>query len=410
MKIKKIFAALCIVSALCSLEAAALAAPTQQKPATKKVATTLSANDIKYNVNTGDARATGNVVIKREGSTLWGDEAEGNTNDEIMTLRGNVRGEFPAQDATLKSESATWTGDKSKRTDGLVEAFGSVRLTRGAEDYLNADYVRWEPGTENYSARGSVDGLMEKKILKADEARRSGCEGHVVLVDANGQAFRGHAVGELDGVPRTTEGAVADNLPRLGVELGQDLGEHHGYVPIFCCQDPHPLVVVEKRVELVLEALLRRVPLVGVPHLEVVPGAHDRDVSGETELLAGAGLVGIKLAEGNAARGVDVHLDGTAQKPGPELNVLAAAGIVVVVSVLKESFDEPLEPLRGEAVHALLHREEVDRLSVPVNQLLAEDGRQGNTSLGIHGHRIRPGEHVTLPSRDEKPAPERSVR
>ena len=174
MKIKKIFAALCIVSALCSLEAAALAAPAQQKPATKKVATTLSANDIKYNVNTGDARATGNVVIKREGSTLWGDEAEGNTNDEIMTLRGNVRGEFPAQDATLKSESATWTGDKSKRTDGLVEAFGSVRLTRGAEDYLNADYVRWEPGTENYSARGSVDGLMEKKILKADEARRSG--------------------------------------------------------------------------------------------------------------------------------------------------------------------------------------------------------------------------------------------
>ena len=66
MKIKKIFAALCIVSALCSLEAAALAAPAQQKPATKKVATTLSANDIKYNVNTGDARATGNVVIKRE--------------------------------------------------------------------------------------------------------------------------------------------------------------------------------------------------------------------------------------------------------------------------------------------------------------------------------------------------------
>ena len=131
MKIKKIFAALCIVSALCSLEAAALAAPAQKKPATKKVATTLSANDIKYNVNTGDARATGNVVIKREGSTLWGDEAEGNTNDEIMTLRGNVRGEFPAQDATLKSESATWTGDKSKRTDGLVEAFGSVRLTPG---------------------------------------------------------------------------------------------------------------------------------------------------------------------------------------------------------------------------------------------------------------------------------------
>lgn len=174
MKIKKIFAALCIISALCSFDAAALAAPAQRKPAAKKVATTLSANDIKYNVNTGDARAVGNVVIKREGATLSGDEAEGNTNKEVMTLRGNVRGEFPEQNATLKAESATWTGDKTKRTDGVVEASGSVRLTRGAEDYLNADRVRWEPGTENYEAHGNVDGLLEKKILKADEARRRG--------------------------------------------------------------------------------------------------------------------------------------------------------------------------------------------------------------------------------------------
>lgn len=217
MKIKKIFAALCIVSALCSLEAAALAAPTQQKPATKKVATTLSANDIKYNVNTGDARATGNVVIKREGSTLWGDEAEGNTNDEIMTLRGNVRGEFPAQDATLKSESATWTGDKSKRTDGLVEAFGSVRLTRGAEDYLNADYVRWEPGTENYSARGSVDGLMEKKILKADEARRRGNKFWATGVRRYEDLVEKFAISA-----RTVEGTLAKD-PQTGQDALSDL-------------------------------------------------------------------------------------------------------------------------------------------------------------------------------------------
>lgn len=217
MKIKKIFAALCIVSALCSLEAAALAAPAQQKPATKKVATMLSANDIKYNVNTGDARATGSVVIKREGATLWGDEAEGNTNDEIMTLRGNVRGEFPEQEATLKSESATWTGDKTKRTDGQVEAFGGVRLTRGAEDYLNADYVRWEPGTENYEARGKVDGLLEKKILKADEARRRGNK-----FWASGVSRYEDLVEKFTISARTVEGTLAPD-PQTGREALSDM-------------------------------------------------------------------------------------------------------------------------------------------------------------------------------------------
>lgn len=173
MKINKIFAALCITSALCLTQSTAHSAPAQDS-GTRQVETTLSADDIRYNVNTGDARAVGNVVIRREGSTLWGDEAEGNTNEEIMTIRGNVRGEFPEQGATMKSESAVWSGDKTKRTDGLIEAFGSVRLTRGETDYLNADYVRWEPGTQNYSARGNVDGLLQNKILKADEARRSG--------------------------------------------------------------------------------------------------------------------------------------------------------------------------------------------------------------------------------------------
>lgn len=217
MKIKKFFAVLCILSALCSLEAAALAAPTQQKPATKKVSTTLSANDIKYNVNTGDARATGNVVIKREGATLWGDEAEGNTNDEIMTLRGNVRGEFPEQEATLKSESATWTGDKTKRTDGQVEAFGGVRLTRGAEDYLNADYVRWEPGTENYEARGKVDGLLEKKVLKADEARRRGNK-----FWASGVRRYEDLVEKFTISARTVEGTLAPD-PQTGQEALGDM-------------------------------------------------------------------------------------------------------------------------------------------------------------------------------------------
>lgn len=170
MKINKIFAALCLISSLCAAGSGASAAPA----APRKVETTLSANDIQYNVNTGDARAAGSVVIKREGATLTGDEAEGNTNDEKMALRGNVSGDFPEYQATLKSESVTWTGDKTKRTDGVIEAFGNVRLTRGAEDYLNADYVRWIPGTKNYSAKGGVDGRLNGKILDADSAAREG--------------------------------------------------------------------------------------------------------------------------------------------------------------------------------------------------------------------------------------------
>ncbi len=225
MKIKRILAALCMISGLCSASASALAVPARQAEAVRKVETTLSADNIDYNVNTGDARASGRVVIKREGSTLWGDEAEGNTNDEIMTIRGNVRGEFPEQDATLKSESAKWTGDKTKRTDGLIEAFGGVRLTRGAEDYLNADYVRWEPGAANYAARGSVDGLLEKKILKADEARRegnkfwaSGVRRYEDLVEK--YVISANTVeGTLAKDPRTGQDALSDMVAERSVVL-----------------------------------------------------------------------------------------------------------------------------------------------------------------------------------------------
>ncbi|MDO5114703.1 MAG: LPS export ABC transporter periplasmic protein LptC [Synergistaceae bacterium] len=169
MKIKKLLIIFCALSIFCPFSVEAFAAEE-----TRKVTNTMTADDIRYNVNTGDAKASGSVVIKREDSTLWGDEAEGNTEKEIMTLRGNVKGEFPRQHVTLKSESATWTGDKSKKTDGSVEAFGEVLLTRGEKDRLNADYVWWQVGSENYRARGNVDGIMENRILIAAEASRTG--------------------------------------------------------------------------------------------------------------------------------------------------------------------------------------------------------------------------------------------
>lgn len=174
MIIEKKLRRFCAAAVFCLMCAAIPAAATEAPAETVKRQNTLSADDIQYNVNTGDARAKGRVVITREGSVLKGDEAEGNTDKEIMTIRGNVSGNFPEQQATLKSESATWTGDKTKKTDGTVEAFGDVLLTRAPKDRLNADYVLWEIGTENYKARGNVDGIMQNKILKAAEATRTG--------------------------------------------------------------------------------------------------------------------------------------------------------------------------------------------------------------------------------------------
>ena len=172
MIIEKKLKKLCALTAFCLICAAA---PGTAVPAeTVKRQNTLSADDIQYNVNTGDARAKGRVVITRDGAVLKGDEAEGNTEKEIMTIRGSVNGDFPEQRATLKSESATWAGDKSKKTDGTIEAFGSVLLTRAPKDRLNADYVLWEIGTENYRARGNVDGILNDRILKAAEATRTG--------------------------------------------------------------------------------------------------------------------------------------------------------------------------------------------------------------------------------------------
>ena len=63
---------------------------------------------------------------------------------------------------------------------------------------------------------------------------------HVVLVDADGQAVRRHAAGELDRVAGPSERAVADDVPGLGVQLAQDLPQHHGYVPVFICHALHP--------------------------------------------------------------------------------------------------------------------------------------------------------------------------
>ena len=130
----------------------------------------MSADTINYNVNTKKISAVGTVIIKREGAILWGDKGEGSTETSEFTLQGNVKGTFPAEKTELTADKVKWTGSKSAENDGIAEAFGKVHLTRGTNEKIDADYVLWELGTKNYTARGNVDAKTENNILIADEA------------------------------------------------------------------------------------------------------------------------------------------------------------------------------------------------------------------------------------------------
>ena len=144
--------------------------PFQATLSAEPVEGTMSADTINYNVNTKKISAVGNVIIKREGAILWGDKGEGSTETSEFTLQGNVKGTFPAEKTELTADKVKWTGSKSAENDGIAEAFGKVHLTRGTNEKIDADYVLWELGTKNYTARGNVDAKTENNILIANEA------------------------------------------------------------------------------------------------------------------------------------------------------------------------------------------------------------------------------------------------
>lgn len=133
---------------------------------------TMSADTIQYNVNTKKISAVGNVIIKRGGATLFGDKGEGSMEASEFTLQGNVKGNFSAEQTDLTADKVKWTSLRNSNNDGVTEASGKVHLTRGMNEKIDADYVLWEFGTKNYTARGNVNAKTENNILIADEAER----------------------------------------------------------------------------------------------------------------------------------------------------------------------------------------------------------------------------------------------
>lgn len=134
----------------------------------------LYADTINYYADTKKVKAEGNVALTSGRSKITGDFGEGTVDTQVFEIKGRVSGIFPEHDAELKSaEAVKWTESAGRNGDGKVEARGNVYLTRGTSDFLKADYVLWEIGTENYSARGSVDSRYDGRILKAAEAKHT---------------------------------------------------------------------------------------------------------------------------------------------------------------------------------------------------------------------------------------------
>lgn len=134
----------------------------------------LFGDTINYDTNTRKVRAVGNVVLSRGRSRVYGASAEGSIGDSVFEFKGGITGTFPEYNAELKSaDKLKWQDSNSESGDGQLEATGRVHLTRGASEYIKANYVLWVIGTDNYTARGNVDMHYDGRVLIAADVRRT---------------------------------------------------------------------------------------------------------------------------------------------------------------------------------------------------------------------------------------------
>jgi len=143
------------------------------------VESTLEADQLNYNVKTKAAKAEGNVVYTRGNEVkdiIKGQKAEGFT-DQYIILTGNpVSADSGTYDAKLIAKKVVWTVDKTDKTNGYYEAFGTVRAKRSNGDFLNAEYVKVYPEANIYDATGNAEILYDGKYIKATEIHRNGAD------------------------------------------------------------------------------------------------------------------------------------------------------------------------------------------------------------------------------------------
>lgn len=138
----------------------------------KTVKGSLEADNIRYNVNTKQAYAEGNVAFKRGEDELKGSKASGNVDKTVTILGSPVRGAFPSRDAKLTAQKVAWTADTAGKGNGTVECFGNVHITNGAANFLRAAYVKASVDGKIYEASGNVEALFNERYVKAKEIIR----------------------------------------------------------------------------------------------------------------------------------------------------------------------------------------------------------------------------------------------
>ena len=189
----------------------------------------MSADNINYNINTKKITATGNVVINRKDFTLWGDRGEGSTENQEFILKGNVRGSFTSQKVDLvKAESVKWIGASSGKSEGIAEASGNVLIKRGEKEKLKADYVRWKLGSSDYIARGNVNADLKDHLLESQEVGRSGdrfwgnkvkrYENRVKRIGLTADAVEGKISGGQVAEFIATDNVIVDYLDKDGLK------------------------------------------------------------------------------------------------------------------------------------------------------------------------------------------------
>ena len=134
--------------------------------------TTLVADSMRYDPNTGLIMASGNVHITNPDGEVFGDSGIGYSDGDNVEMHGNVRGHYKDRDGgviNFSCASVEIVGrDSSNR---VITATGDVEMSKG-NDSLSANKVIWRTGAPRYGASGGVSGEFAAYSIDADDVSR----------------------------------------------------------------------------------------------------------------------------------------------------------------------------------------------------------------------------------------------